>query len=265
MSSRRFTYFSLEAVKKQHGLQITPQLYGLRCKMRLLLSLLVFCLTAPCGRSQEECLAGPKGARGKPGFVGATGMPGERGLSGNPGLPGVKGEQGDEGLVGIPGLPGLPGRQTMCSEGSAFGCSDVYAVKKNLANLELAISYDFVRGIGQKYFVSLKKRGSFSKALEFCSQRGLELALPQSEEENSILTEVFEEYSDRGVWIGVNNKWAEGKFRADMKNQPLTFSKWAEGQPDRSIRGTGCTMLKNDGMWRVTDECSSSSYIICQR
>ncbi|XP_028287950.1 mannose-binding protein C-like [Parambassis ranga] len=259
-SIRRFTYFSLEAVKKQHGLQITPQLYVLTCRMSMLLSFCVLCLMAAVGHSQEQCPAGPKGEKGYHGLPGPSGPSGALGFPGSPGIPGVKGDQGNPGLPGRLGLPGQPGATVTCRDGGAFRCSELQDVKNNLVNLELAISYDFVRGIGQKYFVSLKKRGSFSKAVEFCSQRGLELALPQSEEENSILTEVFEENSDRGVWIGVNDK-----FRVDMKNRPLTFSKWAEGQPDRAIRGTGCTMLKNDGMWRVTDECFLYGYIICQR
>uniref|UniRef100_A0A3Q2VS79 C-type lectin domain-containing protein n=1 Tax=Haplochromis burtoni TaxID=8153 RepID=A0A3Q2VS79_HAPBU len=110
------------------------------------------------------------------------------------------------------------------------------------------INYDFARGVDGKYFVSNKERGSFFQAVEFCSQRGLELALPQSDKENSLLTEVFE------------NK---GNFGADMKNRPLTFTSWAEGQPDKSIQDPGCTTLSEDCVWRVTSECSMNAYIVC--
>uniref|UniRef100_A0A3B4EYP6 C-type lectin domain-containing protein n=1 Tax=Pundamilia nyererei TaxID=303518 RepID=A0A3B4EYP6_9CICH len=103
----------------------------------------------------------------------------------------------------------------------------------------LAINYHFVRRVGQKYFVSNKERGSFSRAVEFCSQQHIELALPQNEEENNALTQVF-----------------EGNFEVDMKNQRLTFTKWGEGQPDKSIQDTGCTMLSENGIWQVTPECS---------
>uniref|UniRef100_A0A3Q3ABJ2 C-type lectin domain-containing protein n=1 Tax=Kryptolebias marmoratus TaxID=37003 RepID=A0A3Q3ABJ2_KRYMA len=102
-----------------------------------------------------------------------------------------------------------------------------------LVGLFLAVTYH----VGQKYFVSNKETDSFSKAVEFCSQQGLELALPQSEEENRILTQLI-----------------EGNFGSDLKNRPLTFTKWGEGEPDDSIQGTGCTMVSETGMWRVTQD-----------
>ncbi|KAL7402717.1 hypothetical protein ABVT39_018861 [Epinephelus coioides] len=133
---------------------------------------------------------------------------------------------------------------------------------KSLVKSKLTINYDFVRSVGQKYFVSNKEMGSFSRAVEFCSQRDLELALPQKEEENNILTQVFVE-SNENAWINVTNK-AVGNFEADMKNQHLAFTKWGEGQPDKSIQDTGCTMLSENGVWKVTPECSLNAYIICQ-
>ncbi|KAI3371058.1 hypothetical protein L3Q82_023693 [Scortum barcoo] len=136
-------------------------------------------------------------------------------------------------------------------------------LRESLAKLEVAVNFDFVRRVGQKYFVSNKQRGSFSTAVDFCSQRGLELALPQNEEENSVLTQVFGDVH-KTAWINVNNNKAEGNFEADLKNRPLTFTKWGEGQPDRSIQDTGCTMLSENSVWRVTRECSLDAFIICQ-
>uniref|UniRef100_A0A3P9BYI4 C-type lectin domain-containing protein n=1 Tax=Maylandia zebra TaxID=106582 RepID=A0A3P9BYI4_9CICH len=115
----------------------------------------------------------------------------------------------------------------------------------------LAINYHFVRRVGQKYFVSNKERGSFSRAVEFCSQQHIELALPQNEEENNALTQVFGDVY-KAAWISVNNKKAEGNFEVDMKNQ------------HKSIQDTGCTMLSENGIWQVTPECSMNAYIICQ-
>jgi len=111
--------------------------------------------------------------------------------------------------------------------------------------------------------VSNKARESFQKAVELCSQRGLELALPQTEEENNVLTEVFWDVY-KAAWINVNNRKAEGNFQVDMKNQPLTFTKWGEGQPDKSIQDTGCTMLSENGLWEVTRECFLNAYVVCQ-
>ncbi|KAI3370634.1 hypothetical protein L3Q82_007202 [Scortum barcoo] len=195
--------------------------------MRLFLLFCVLCLMAAVGYSQ---LQGPKGDRGFPGLIGMpgiSGQKGEQGMMGLPGLPGPPGPPGPRGPPGSPGLPGIPGRpglHTVC---------------------EQAVNFDFVRRVGQKYFVSNKQRGSFSTAVDFCSQRGLELALPQNEEENSVLTQVFGDVH-KTAWINVNNNKAEGNFEADLKNRPLTFTKWGEGQPDRSIQDTGCTMLSEN-------------------
>ncbi|KAK2842580.1 hypothetical protein Q5P01_012780 [Channa striata] len=91
-------------------------------------------------------------------------------------------------------------------------------------------------------------------AVEFCSQQGLVLALPQKEEENNVLTQLFGD-NNKMAWINVNSKRAEGNFETDMKKQPLTFTKWADGQPNKSIQDTGCTMLSEDGVcFQMTKE-----------
>ncbi|KAM6936798.1 mannose-binding protein C-like [Xenentodon cancila] len=140
---------------------------------------------------------------------------------------------------------------------------DVDTLMKITAKLNLAVNFDFTRRVGQKYFLSNKARGSFQEAVEFCSQRGLELALPHNHKENGVLTQLFGDV-DKVAWINVNSKKAEGNFQSDMKNQPLTFTSWEEGQPDKSIQDTGCTMLLENGFWRVTHDCSLNAYIICQ-
>ncbi|XP_041852915.1 mannose-binding protein-like isoform X2 [Melanotaenia boesemani] len=216
--------------------------------------LCVFCLTARTVYSQLEGLPGPKGDKGDPGMAGPKGDPG---YPGTPGLPGIWGP------VGFRGPYGPPGPVLNCKR-DAFGSfeEDVETLRKTIAKLELAINFKFVRKAGQKYFVSNKDNGSFSKAVEFCSQQGLELALPQSEEENSKLKQLFDEV-DKKAWINVKNKKAEGNFEADMNSRPLTFTKWGESQPDKSIQDTGCSMSDN-GIWRVTPDCSLNAYIICQ-
>uniref|UniRef100_A0A3P8RQT5 C-type lectin domain-containing protein n=1 Tax=Amphiprion percula TaxID=161767 RepID=A0A3P8RQT5_AMPPE len=126
-----------------------------------------------------------------------------------------------------------------------------------------AINFDYVQKVGQKYFVTNKERGSFSNAVDFCSRQGLELALPQNEEENSMLTQLHGKV-DKRAWIGINNKKAEGDFEFDMKKRPPTFTKWGQGQPDRSIQEKGCILLTENAVWQVTRECSLYAYIICQ-
>ncbi|XP_042249637.1 mannose-binding protein C-like [Thunnus maccoyii] len=177
---------------------------------------------------------------------------------------GRAGPAGYPGPTGFPGARGRDGPAVMCGRDLLdFVDQDLEALKKSFSKLELAVNHDFVRRVGQKYFVSNKERGSFSQAIEFCSQQDLELALPRNEEENSALTQLFGE-EDKMVWIYVNNKKAEGHFETDMKNRRLTFTKWGEGQPNGSVGDTGCTMLSENGVWRVSQDCSLNAYIICQ-
>uniref|UniRef100_A0A3P9MMK3 C-type lectin domain-containing protein n=1 Tax=Oryzias latipes TaxID=8090 RepID=A0A3P9MMK3_ORYLA len=126
-----------------------------------------------------------------------------------------------------------------------------------------ANTFQFLWNVGQKFFVSNKDSGSFETAVEFCSQQGLELALPQNEEENSKLMEVFGD-AFKDVWISVKNKTADGTFQVDVKNQPLTFTKWEKGQPGDSIQHTGCTVLTGNGFWRVMHDCHYNTFIVCQ-
>ncbi|XP_034005182.1 mannose-binding protein C-like isoform X3 [Trematomus bernacchii] len=164
---------------------------------------------------------------------------------------------GSLGPEGDPGPRGLTGGPGVCQD---CGSKDYTTLTVVFSKFELAIIYDFVRRVGQKLFVSYKERDFFSTAVEFCTQQGLELALPQNEEENNILTQIFGDIY-KEAWINVNNK---GNFQTDMKNRPLTFTKWGNGQPDKSIQGTGCTRLTENGFWEVTTECTNNGYIICQ-
>nr|XP_033490465.1 mannose-binding protein C-like [Epinephelus lanceolatus] len=177
-------------------------------------------------------------------------------------MTGPPGPPGPAGHFGPPGMTGPPGPAAFCERDIFDPIMEELETLKSLEKSKLTINYDFVRSFGQKYFVSNKEMGSFSRAVDFCSQRDLELALPQNEEENNILTQVFVE-SNENAWINVNNKEV-GNFEADMKNQHLAFTKWGEGQPHKSIQDTGCTMLSENGVWKVTPECSLNAYIICQ-
>ncbi|KAK2917579.1 hypothetical protein Q8A73_004325 [Channa argus] len=151
--------------------------------MRFLL-FYIFCLMAPYGYSQLPGPSGPKGDKGERGYPGLPGRPGQKGE------PGLTEYSGPAGPPGRPGPRGAPGHCVETCEPDSFR-PDIEAIAIRMSKYELAINYDFVRKVGQKFFLSNKERDTFSRAVEFCSQQGLELALPQNEEENNILTQVF--------------------------------------------------------------------------
>uniref|UniRef100_A0A3B5N218 C-type lectin domain-containing protein n=1 Tax=Xiphophorus couchianus TaxID=32473 RepID=A0A3B5N218_9TELE len=194
--------------------------------------------------------SGLPGPDGKPGLPGPDGKPGLPGLDGKPGLPGPDGKPGLPGLDGKPGLAGLCGPSVNIAALMAGEAEQYFPLL-------------FVRKVGEKYFVSYKEREPFEKAVNFCSQRGLELALPQSEEENNALAEVFDD-AYQTVWINVNKKKAQGDFTLDANDRPLTFAKWGDGQPDASVQDVGCTMVSRNGFWKVTKECFLNAYVVCQ-
>ncbi|XP_036003150.1 mannose-binding protein C-like [Fundulus heteroclitus] len=216
------------------------------CVFCLMISMSSSQLQDPPGEKCERWLPGPPGAPGPPGPVGVPGFTGPRGPP------------------GFQGPPGPPGPIVTCGR-DLFGSveRDIESLMKITAKLDDAMSFDVVRKVNQKYFVSNKEKGSFLKAVDFCSQQGLELALPQSEEENRILIQLIGE-DDKRAWININSRKAEGNFQSDMKNRPLTFTNWGERQPDESIQDTGCSMVTENGTWRVTPDCSLNIYIICQ-
>ncbi|XP_043981374.1 collectin-43-like [Gambusia affinis] len=252
--------------------------------MRICFLFCIFCLMFPMSQSEEwgppgdksdrgpPGPPGPPGAPGPPGPPGAPGaqrppgyaIPGAPGPLGPPGPPGPPGRPGINGPRGLPGFPGPPGPVIVCGR-ELFNSfrQDVERLMKITAKLDLALTFDFVRKAGQKYFVSNKERGSFQKAADFCQQRGLELALPQSEEENHMLLQLMGQ-DEKRAWININMRKADGNFQSDMKNRPLTFTKWGKRQPDQSIKDSGCSMATEDGTWRVTPDCSLDADIICQ-
>ncbi|XP_017290270.1 pulmonary surfactant-associated protein D-like [Kryptolebias marmoratus] len=231
--------------------------------MRFCLFFCLFCLMAPIGYSQVQVCNCEKGERGFPGVPGALGPRGPQGPPGLSGLPGLPGLDGIPGPPGPSGPRGPAGVTKLPMRGVNSNCPEIKTIQDSVTKLELAIGYPFVRKVGQKYFVSNKERASFEKAVEFCSKRGLELALPESEEENDKLIEVFGD-AFKDVWINVNKEKSEGNFAVSMNNRPLTFTKWGEGQPDASIQDTGCTMVSENGIWSVTRECFLYAFIVCQ-
>ncbi|XP_010765164.1 pulmonary surfactant-associated protein D-like [Notothenia coriiceps] len=236
-------------------------LFSVVCLLNFIGSSIINGQACSCLEHGPPGIDGPAGVDGPPGLNGLSGGPtGPRGPPGFPGTPGEPdaGPLGQKGSLGPEGDPGPGGGPGVCQD-----CDDYKTLTERFSKFVLAINYDFVRRVGQKLFVSYKKRNFFSTAVEFCTQQGLELALPQNEEENNILTQIFGDIY-KEVWINVNTNKAEGNFQTDMKNQPLTFTKWGNGQPDKSIQGTGCTRLTENGFWEVTTECTNNGYIICQ-
>uniref|UniRef100_A0A1A8FTN6 Scavenger receptor class A, member 3 n=1 Tax=Nothobranchius korthausae TaxID=1143690 RepID=A0A1A8FTN6_9TELE len=237
--------------------------------MRFCFILCAFCLMVSVSYSQlgdpscPVCPPGPPGPPGRSGLPGLPGMPGSKGDAGFNGFPGRPGERGVMGLPGEPGPSGPPGPPGLSMIGTESCCINLSGLQDRLDKVELAVSYPFVRKVGQKYFVSNKERDSFEKAVEFCSQRGLELALPQNQEENNKLSEVFRDgYTE--VWINVSKNKAGGNCMVHTNNRPLTFTKWGKDQPDASIQDFGCTMVTENGFWKVTRECFLNAFIVCQ-
>ncbi|KAL0973814.1 hypothetical protein UPYG_G00211520 [Umbra pygmaea] len=222
----------------------------------LTLGLYVLSLLVLPGQTQKcEC----EGPRGPPGLTGPPGPPGPpgTGMAGYPGIPGPQGTTGARGLVGLTGPPGPPGIPGLPGKPGPAG--DLEPLQRSINKL-LAINYNFVRRVNNKYFVSQKRLASFDGAVQFCTNMGLVLALPQNEEENVALTDIFE--GTETAWINVNSS-KQQKFQIDLNGNPITFTKWGNGEPNIPSGDKGCTMLTKAGTWQVTPDCSNS-YVVCE-
>uniref|UniRef100_A0A4W5QX91 C-type lectin domain-containing protein n=1 Tax=Hucho hucho TaxID=62062 RepID=A0A4W5QX91_9TELE len=163
-------------------------------------------------------------------------------------LPGQTEKCECQGPRGPPGLPGLTG-PVGPSGGKLYPFNTNYAIfvvsafvkykiptfvspfnvtlTALIPGVSSAINYDFTR--------------------RFCTKRGLVLALPKNEGENTALTQVFDG-AFKNAWLNVDNS-KEGKFQVDLKVP----------SGDR-----GCTMLTESGAWQVTYDCSFNAYIVCE-
>lgn len=234
------------------------------------LLLIAFGLDDLSAVSESSCPA----SVGVPGTPGHNGSPGRDGRDGRDGLPGPKGEKGDPG-VGAQGPPGKMGPAGPKGEKGNSGLpgsdvqstiitklqSDVKYLTDRLTVVEKVFGFRVFKKVGKKFFVNNGLVANYEKAQSICSDAGAKIVLPQNEEENKALASVSILPRSSYIFIGATDKDKEGLF-VDMTNQPLTFTKWKENEPNDYNGAEDCIVFV-DGVWNDIN-CDRESHVVCE-
>ncbi|XP_056323442.1 hexose-binding lectin 4 [Danio aesculapii] len=221
--------------------------------------------------SESSCPSYP----GVPGIPGNNGSPGRDGRDGFPGPKGEKGDlgvgaQGPPGKIGPPGAPGPKGdRENTGLSGTDVQNaivtqlrSDVKHLTDRLTVIDKVLGFRIVKKVGQKYYVSDGLVGNFETAQKFCSDAGVKIVLPRSEDENKVLISLQEALESTYVYVGATDAKKEGHF-VDSSDQPLTFTNWKENEPNDYRGAEDCTAVYKTGVWNDIN-CNSKWHVACE-
>ncbi|XP_034280798.1 pulmonary surfactant-associated protein D-like [Pantherophis guttatus] len=109
-----------------------------------------------------------------------------------------------------------------------------------------------------KIFRTQKNRGTFQDGKSGCENN---LALPRNDAENKALQNILVQPGQKAV-LGITYNAAENIF-VDLTGQPITYSKWARGEPNVLGKNKG-VMINENGEWQIEDRELDSWTIICE-
>ncbi|KAL2080343.1 hypothetical protein ACEWY4_024136 [Coilia grayii] len=203
------------------------------------------------GKDGRDGAPGPKGDTGEPGEP-VPGPPGKMGPAGPPGAKGEKGEVGRPAAAAVTTDPLTKSLQ-----------ADVHRITSRLSVIEKAASFRVFRKVGDKYYVTEGSQGTFDTGLKFCRDAGGDLALPKSEKENEVLVKMLSLLAAERGWLGTTDRQTEGTF-LDTHRRTLSFTKWAQGEPNNSDKNEHCGMIFiNTGLWNDVP-CDRNYHIVCE-
>ncbi|XP_065130561.1 C-type lectin domain family 4 member E-like [Paramisgurnus dabryanus] len=87
------------------------------------------------------------------------------------------------------------------------------------------------------YFMSTEEK-SWSESRQFCRDRGQDLVIINTEEEQRYISSIAK---DR-VWIGLSDIAEEGKMKW-VDNTPLNKGFWYQGEPNDELRNEDCVEI----------------------
>ncbi|KAK1786831.1 hypothetical protein P4O66_017214 [Electrophorus voltai] len=203
------------------------------------------------GRDGKDGAVGPKGEKGEPGLSvqGPPGKAGPAGQIGREGSTGPKGQKGD---------PGPPGTDYLIRSLQ----SELQHLKARLTTIEKATSFNTIKKVGQKYYVSNGQKAKFDEGLKFCTDAGGKLVLPRNEAENKVLAAMHAGLGSVYFLLGSSDKEHEGQF-VDLNNTPLVFSNWAPNEPNDHQGKEDCAAMQSNALWNDVP-CDISLHVVCE-
>ncbi|XP_025098522.1 C-type lectin domain family 17, member A-like isoform X1 [Pomacea canaliculata] len=90
---------------------------------------------------------------------------------------------------------------------------------------------------------------TWSAAKEICNGSSSSLVETESEEENSFVHNMMRAHGAQvGVWLNIDDRTQEGHWVSSTTHQPLTYSKWNDGEPN-NMDDEDCGMMRLPGNW----------------
>ncbi|XP_036395598.1 collectin-10 [Megalops cyprinoides] len=219
---------------------------------------------------------GDSGDEGDHGKLGKTGPPGQRGLrgelgsqgeEGRTGKPGPAGEKGDKGFRGADGPIGLKGKPgTTCDCGryrKVVGQLDI-----NIGKLKNSVKFmkNVILGIKEteeNFYLIVKEARKFRDALMNCKLRGGTLAMPKTEDANSLIANYVSQAGLTRVFIGLRSLEQEGLHEYTDSSPLQNYTAWAPGKPRDPPTKDNCVQMASTGAWSQVD-CDITMYYVCE-
>ncbi|XP_062849786.1 mannose-binding protein C-like [Trichomycterus rosablanca] len=208
---------------------------------------------------------GTPGHNGHPGRDGRDGPAGPKGDKGEPGLSlqGPPGKQGPDGPAGPKGQKGDSGTREAVNEALIRSLqSELQNVKSRLTALEKVSTFQTVRAVGQKFYVSNGQKATFTEALKLCADEGAALVLPRGEAENGALTGMHGVLGSDYIYLGVTDRQDEGQF-VDLSGKALSYSKWKKNEPNNHKDNEDCVGMYKNSEWNDLP-CDMSIHVVCE-
>jgi len=113
---------------------------------------------------------------------------------------------------------------------------------------------------GSKCFKVFNDTSDWLAAQTTCIGEGGNLAIIESEEENTVVEGLLE--PEIG-WIGLQDFLNEGNFTWADGMDLGSYTNWAANQPDNNGQGQHCVVMRDDGQWNDVI-CGGDRPFVCQ-
>ncbi|XP_041443149.1 hepatic lectin isoform X1 [Xenopus laevis] len=116
------------------------------------------------------------------------------------------------------------------------------------------------------YYITTKKT-NWEKARSFCVQEGGDLAVINSEKEQTFLKEKSGVSRINRFWIGLNDLEEEGTWTwVDGTDYSTSYQFWTKGEPNDHLKNEDCAHLWNfTGEWNDVHCTFEVPYAICEK
>ncbi|KAH8325905.1 hypothetical protein KR067_009932, partial [Drosophila pandora] len=142
----------------------------------------------------------------------------------------------------------------------------IKALQDQITQIETQLSkskpkFDNFIEIGTRYFyIEEDFRVTWFTAVEWCRDKGGQLAVIQNEEELNAINAKLDPNSS--YWLDINDLAYEGQYESWTSGKRAPYLKWWDGEPNNSNENEDCVLLKENAM--RDEACYNSCYYICQ-